>query len=1043
MLKGLLPFSQHCEMKTQKLPLIGLLLVLHACQQPKPAPSTVELPREQVSTYVEESPDPIYAEHVRTTKFQSPEEEKADFILPPGFEVTLFASEPDISKPINMAFDEKGRLWVSQSSEYPIKAGEGEGSDRISILEDSNGDGKADKITHFADDLNIPIGIQPIKGGAIGFSIPNIYRFYDLDGDDRADKREVLLGPFETKDTHGMVNNLFRGLDGWIHASHGFSNVSTIAGNDGDSIRMVSGNTFRFTADGNRVEKSSDGRINPFGSDLDELGYHYSADCHTLPIYQLIKDGNYTQWGKKEPNLGFAPTMMDYGLNSTALSGLVYYTDNQFPEAYQNSFYSGDVVTCRISRSTISFNGSSPKATRQADFLVSKDPWFRPVDIKVGPDGALYIADFYNSIIGHYEVPLDHPERDRNSGRIWKITYNGQEKEVIDWSQASMARLIEALKDRVLHTRMVATDELVDRYGKEALPAIQKIVNHKKTPSRQLVQGLWALHRLEELDGENLEKALQHPDLLVRIHAHRILGDRREFSPQHFEWTRNGLEDDQAHIRRVAAENLIIHHDPAMVRPIMSSLLQTNDLDSHLKYALKHALFRHAQQAEIATVLAGESWTGEEVEMTALVFSDVQSRIAGEYLLRYLQNQSPPEKRVLPYLTAIASNLPASRMEMVVQLAQKLKSHGIFDYQKAKALNQGLTFQGMDWPEPVKNWNLTLSDKILSDLTDKSNNWSESEIDQLNFATEISRQLRIKSHIPRLQSLVDKNYLDENVRIAAARALMETEPKSQASFLQKNLYNIENTLSFRQKIATVLNMDQSQQTREILGEGMNNAPQELQETIAALLATNREGKSDLIAIIRAGKAPARILKQRTVEENFLANASEVQLEAFQLLTENLLPISEERQQLIAERVENFEQGNGQVLSGRTLYEQHCSMCHRIEEGGAMIGPQLDGIGNWGLTALATKVLDPNRNISENFRTYTLKLKNGQTRSGLFRREEGQVIVMADQSGQEFSVPKNDIAEQTASTITLMPDYFSTTLNQEQFNDLMNYLLSLR
>ncbi len=1042
MLKGSLPYSQNYTMKTQKLPLLGLLLALNACQQPKPAASTVTLPQEKTATYVEEAPDPMYAEHVRTTEFQSPEEEMADFILPPGFEVTLFASEPDISKPINMAFDEKGRLWVSQSSEYPIKAGEGEGTDRISILEDSNGDGKADKITHFAEDLNIPIGIQPIKGGAIGFSIPNIYRFYDLDGDDKAEQREVLLGPFETKDTHGMVNNLFRGLDGWIHASHGFSNISTVSGKDGDSIRMVSGNTFRFTPDGNRVEKTSDGRINPFGSDLDELGYHYSADCHTLPIYQLIRDGNYTQWGKKEPNLGFAPTMMDYGLNSTALSGLVYYTDTQFPEAYQNSFYSGDVVTCRISRSTMSFTGSTPKATRQADFLVSKDPWFRPVDIKVGPDGALYVADFYNSIIGHYEVPLDHPERDRNSGRIWKITYNGQEKEVTDWSKASMARLIEALKDPVLQTRMTATDELVDRYGKEAQSAIEKIVNHRKTPSRQLVQGLWALQRLGELDEGRLEKALQHPDLLVRIHAHRILGNRREFSPQHFEWTRNGLVDDQAHIRRVAAENLIVHHDPAMIRPIMTALLETSDQDSHLQYALKHAFFRHAQQPEIAAFIAAESWSDQEADEVALVFSDVPSRIAGEYLLHHLQQQNVSKERLLPYLTAMAAHLPASRMERVVRIARQ-QGDGIAEFKKANALNEGLDLQGKDWPEPIQNWNISLSESIISNLIDKSNHWNEDEIEQLIFATEIARILQLKSQIAPLQKLVHKQYLQEDVRIAAARALMETAPDSQAGFLQKSLNNVENTLSFRQKIAAALNYDKSSNIRDLLGEAMNNAPLELQETLAALLASSREGKDLLIANIREGKAPARILKQRTVEENYLTNASEAQMEAFRLLTENLRPISEERQLLIAERVENFEESAQQIITGRTLYEQHCSMCHRVDEGGGMIGPQLDGIGNWGLSALATKVLDPNRNISENFRTYTLKLKNGQSVSGLFRREEGQVFVMADQAGKEFTISKNDIEEQTASTITLMPDYFSTALNQEQFNDLMNYLLSLR
>lgn len=236
-----------------------------------------------------------YAEHVRTSRFQTPEEERLGFVLPEGFEVTLFASEPDITKPINMAFDEKGRLWVTQSSEYPLAAGQGEGKDRITILEDTDGDGKADKIQDFTNDLNIPIGIVPIKGGVIAYSIPNVYQFLDTDNDGKADQREVLLGPFEHKDTHGMVNNLFRGFDGWIHASHGFSNISTVAGKDGNAIKMVSGNTFRFKSDGSRVEKTTDGRINPFGSDYDEMGYHYSADCHTLPIYQLIWGGNYTQ----------------------------------------------------------------------------------------------------------------------------------------------------------------------------------------------------------------------------------------------------------------------------------------------------------------------------------------------------------------------------------------------------------------------------------------------------------------------------------------------------------------------------------------------------------------------------------------------------------------------------------------------------------------------------------------------------------------------------------------------------------------------------
>jgi len=144
--------------------------------------------------------------------------------------------------------------------------------------------------------------------------------------------------------------------------------------------------------------------------------------------------------------------MIDYQLNSTGLAGLVYYDDTHFPEPYRHSFYTGDVVTCRISRNTTVLQGTTPKATRQEDFLVSRDPWFRPVDIKIGPDGAMYIADFYNRIIGHYEVPLNHPGRDRISGRIWKITYKGnKQNEVTDWSKASLDHLLIGMKHTVLH----------------------------------------------------------------------------------------------------------------------------------------------------------------------------------------------------------------------------------------------------------------------------------------------------------------------------------------------------------------------------------------------------------------------------------------------------------------------------------------------------------------------------------------------------------------------------------------------------------------
>ncbi|WP_234364159.1 PVC-type heme-binding CxxCH protein [Lunatibacter salilacus] len=996
------------------------------------------------STYVEEEPDPIYAEHVRTTKFQTPEEEMASFELPPGFEVTLFASEPDITKPINIAFDDQGRLWVTQSSEYPIKAGQGEGTDRISILEDTNGDGKADKIIEFANDLNIPIGIIPVKDGAIGYSIPNVYRFYDLNGDGKSEKKDVLIRDFEHKDTHGMVNNLFRGLDGWIHASHGFSNISTVSGSDGDSITMTSGNTFRFRQDGSRVEKTTDGRINPFGSDLDKWGYHYSADCHTLPIYQLIWGGNYTQWGKKDPVMGFAPTMMDYGLNSTALSGLVYYTDTQFPEEYQNSFYSGDVVTCRVSRSVMDFTGTTPTATRKRDFLVSKDPWFRPVDIKIGPDGAMYIADFYNSIIGHYEVPLDHPERDRVSGRIWKITYKGKQRKTIDWSKANVNQIIKGMDDEVLQTRMAATDALVDYHETSAPEHLRKLESDKNISPEQRVQTLWALFRIESLTQEQLLSALKHNEPVVRVHAHRILANFPSWTEEQTDWALAGLSDDNPHVKRAAAEGISRHPHPKNYRALIEQHEAAESADTHLLYTLKLALFNHMQQDQIIKLALAENWSEEPSNLLAMVLADTDNPLAGQFLFEHLREGKTEKDKTLGFVRSIAKNLPENQLKSFVDFGISASNTSENpSYQWARAIEEGFDQRGKPIPDYLISWFQNLSEVTVRVFADNSEELKEDFKDQLAFAINMAGKYKFSRLSNSLKIVVLHPQSDDAMRGDAALALMRINPNMHLTYLGEVMNNPEGTVAFRQRMANSIGQVTGPNVRKVLGIGLKGSPIELQTTIAANLVKSPEGKTELLNHIREGDAPARILKARNVEESFLSNASPSQIDGFTSLTENLTPISEERQQLIAERIDGFQSSDDALINGKTLYEENCSICHQVNDEGGLIGPQLDGVGNWGIQALATKVLDPNRNISENFRTYNIRLNSGEVKSGLFRREEGQVLVMADQSGNEFTIPKNEISEQIASKITLMPDTFSNTLDQNQFNDLMTYLLQVR
>jgi len=987
-----------------------------------------------------ESEVDVFADHVRSTEAVEAMEAKKRFRLPDGFEIELFASEPQIGKPMNMAFDARGRLWVSQTTAYPFPAGPGKGKDRITILEDTDGDGRADVFTDVADTLNIPIGILPYRDGVISFSIPNIYYFPEL-RTQGTDSTKVLVGAFGYKDTHGMINGLTRGFDGWIYACHGFSNESDAKGTDGSRLVLSSGNTFRFQVDGSRLQQTTSGRVNPFGLAFDERGYLYSVDCHSSPLYQLITGGEYPHFGKMEGGIGYAPEMKPHDQEATALAGIAYYADDRFPEAYCNNFYVGDVVKSRIYRYAVDWCGSSPVGRQEDDFLTTDDPWFRPVDVQMGHDGALYVADFYNRIIGHYEVPLDHPGRDRERGRIWKITYKGpgvaaQGKESrTDWSSASIKELLQGLKRNNLKERMLITDRLSDYFGLQAVAAIEALLQSGNADAYQCVHGLWILHRLGALRDERIRKASKDGNPLIRLHTMRIIKELGQRQGYFQEEIRVGLKDEDVHVRRAAAEALAAMGGDDAFAQLLEFIPSIPDEDTHLNYTAYLGLCNVLKNEELLREVAKRGWTTPEKRILTKAMVGVEHALSSVFLASCIYTGELDTNELIRVVPHAFRFLPEPSIRKLVDALVRYTSDGIVDDQRMYyAMEAGFVRRGTSGHPYLKAW----AQQLATEIFEQQKAGSKAADDLLHFASYLVGQHRLIGLEDKLLAYFCETK-KRRQKLAAGKSLLMLSESHYAPLVVSTITADSIPLETKRRMMSVLAGFPNAPIRNALAR-LDHIPPELQRDVIAILAASSEGKDIVLEKIRKGEWFARTLAGPGVEEGFLMNSTAKQRRLYQELVANLEPVSEEKDRLISERLAAFSPSADLKETGKALFAKHCSACHRIGNEGGIIGPQLTGIGNWGADALAEKILDPNRNISEAFRTYTVRTKGGTQHTALFRRDDGDAKVFANVAGEEFTIRKADIALQEPSKFTLMPDQFGTALTQAEFNALLTYLV---
>jgi putative heme-binding domain-containing protein len=681
---------------------------------------------------------------VRSTDPLTPAEQLKKFHLPKGFEIQLVAAEPDLRKPMNMAFDSSGRLWVTESREYPVAAPtNSRPRDTVRIFSDFDDSGRARSIGVFATNLNIPIGIYPFRstsGGVresrlgiggdvlpatsqrltwkcIVWSIPNIWLLEDVDGNGTADTSRILYGPFDhTRDTHGNQSSFRRGHDGWLYATHGFNNRSTVAGSDGQAIEMSSGNTYRIRLDGSRIEHWSHGQVNPFGLSFDMFGNLFSADCHSSPIYQLLRGAHYPSFGKPHDGLGFAPLTIRHSHGSTAIAGIVVVEDSAWPAAYRGNILVGNVMTSRINRDRVEWRGSTTVGHELDDFLKCDDPWFRPVDLQWGPDGALYVADFYNRIIGHYEVPLTHPGRDRERGRIWRIRYVGDRKksEGAAPSEPKKANLMTALGSPNPTTRSLALNELCDVYGRNAVPDLRALLGAAN--EHHYVGALRALDRMKLLSEQNLVRAIIAKTTLPRVHAMKIAGEWPGAWPPNVESiVTKSLHAENAYLRRAAAEALGVRTNLNTVGPLLERLAMVPEEDTHTRHAVRVAIRNQLRTGGAASLSPQTNWLPEQRLDLAEVALAVKTPAAASFLLR----TGPAGMRTAELRKNswehVARYAPAADVTRMAQMVRTNRSKDVdFQLNLFGVIQGGFAKRGEQLNDTLRAWGGELAGTTLS-----------------------------------------------------------------------------------------------------------------------------------------------------------------------------------------------------------------------------------------------------------------------------------------------------------------------------------------
>jgi putative heme-binding domain-containing protein len=948
----------------------------------------------------------------------------------PGFAVDLVLSEPEVRQPLFTTFDERGRLWVVQYLQYPFPAGlkvveydqyirakfdkvppppprHFRGADRITIHDSTRGDGVFDKTSTFVEGLNITTAVLPGRGGVWVLNPPYLLFYPDKNHDDVPDADpQVHLSGFGLEDTHSVANSLAWGPDGWLYGANGSTCTAKVRVDISGSPKttdFMGQVVWRYHPERHVFEIFAEGGGNTFGVEFDDQGRLYSGTNGDARAVYYVQGGYYRKtWGKHGPltnpyALGYYDFMPHSGNRERFTHTFVNYGGDNLPEAFRGKLIAVNPLQRRIQVARLEEVGSGYRSVEEPFLLTSDDGWFRPVDIRAGPDGALYVSDFYEARINHVD-PRDN--WDRSNGRIYRIR-SADAKPVgrFDLARFTSEELVKLLAHRNRWYRQTALRLLGDRKDALILPLLRQ---NLKQNGQLALESLWALYQSSGFDAATALQGLNHENPFVRMWTVRLLGDDHQAEPVLAARLIDLAKTERhAQVRSQLASSA--RRLPAAVAlPVLQNLIKHHeDLnDPHIPLLIWWALEAKTQSDRDAVLRLFQDFSFWKEPL-------VRRHLLERLMQRYAMAGGEANAQACSALLHLAPGPESARLLL----------SGL---EKAYA-GRGIASMPEDLKETIRQ---TLAVAGRSEA-----------------ALALGLRLGLPAAVDEALRLVgdDRAALEERLR--CIRVLGEAP---QPRCLQPLLNQLRTAPDpVRVEILSALQRYSDASIGKAALPLAENSPATVRAAAFHLLACRPAWALELVTDVDAGKIRSSSIPTEVVRKMALHQNGDLDKLVKKHWGRLSSATSEEKQREMTRLLQIVRGGKGDALRGKAVFQTTCAKCHKLFGEGGVVGPDLTGYERDNLLFWIENIVDPSAAIREEYTTSIIETTDGRVLTGIVAEQDARSLLLRDPEGKEMRLARDQIESMRASPQSLMPEGQLYSLSDQQIRDLFAFLMNRR